>query len=188
MLAGLPAFLLKQMPFSAMVLFGVVMVAVSWMLRPNWRWLRDLAKPEDVNRRAIIGARHYFLTVFLLIVLFGLRHSVIATAGWLALAWGDGAAALVGGKRSARLPWSRHKTVSGFISCIALVYCAIFISYYWAYDELAWLSAPTIIYFGAVSLIIGVAESLETKLDDNYTVGLGTAALLFLGAAVFHLW
>ena len=171
-----------------MLLFGVVMVVGSWMLRPNWPWLRDLAKPEDVNRRAIIGARHYFVTVFLLIVLFGLRYNVIATAGWLALAWGDGAAALVGGKQSARLPWSRHKTVSGFITCIVLVYCAIVISYLWTYDELTWLSAPALVYFGAVSLIIGVAESLETKLDDNYIVGLGTAALLFVGTAVFHLW
>ena len=180
--------MLKQMPFTAMLLFGVAMVVGSWMLRPNWDWLRDLAKPEDINRRAIVGARHYFVTVFLLIVLFGLRYDVIATAGWLALAWGDGAAALVGGKQSLRLPWSRHKTVSGFISCIALVYCAIIISYAWTLDESTWLSLPALAYFGAVSLIVGVAESLETKLDDNYVVGLGTAALLFAGTAVFHLW
>ena len=158
------------------------------MLRPNWPWLRDLAKPEDVSSRAIIVARHYFVTVFLLIVLFGLRYNVIATAGWLALAWGDGAAALVGGKQSARLPWSRHKTISGFVSCIILVYCAIVISHLWTLDESTWLSASALIYFGVVSLIVGVAESLEAKLDDNYIVGLGTAALLFAGTAVFHLW
>ncbi len=82
MLAGFPAFLLKQMPFNGMLLFGVVMVVGSWMLRPNWPWLRDLAKPEDVNCRAIIGARHYFMTVFLLIVLFGLRYNIVAGLPW----------------------------------------------------------------------------------------------------------
>ncbi len=180
--------MLKQLPFSVMILFGAAMVVVSWMLRPKWRWLRELAKPEDVASRAFIGVRHYFVTVFLLIILFGLRHPVLATAGWLALAWGDGAAALVGGKDSLRLPWSRQKTVSGFIWCIILIYCAILISYLWTLADFTWLTAPALAYFGAVSLVIGVAESFKTPIDDNYIVGLGTAALLFTGTALLHIW
>lgn len=187
-LAGFPAFLLKQLPFNVMILFGVAMVAASWALRPKWRWLRELAKPEDVANRAFIGARHYFVTVFLLIVIFGLRYSAIATAGWLALAWGDGAAALVGGQRSPRLPWSRHKTISGFVTCVLLVYCAILIAYLWTLDDFAWFSPSALVYFAVVSLIIGIAESVKAPIDDNYIVGLGTAVLLFAGTALFHLW
>ncbi len=87
-----------------------------------------------------------------------------------------------------KLPWNRDKTVLGFFVCIALVYFAIVISYVWFDGASAWESWYAQVSFVSIAAIVSVAESLRLRIDDNYIVGLGTAALLFVGTAVFHLW
>ena len=185
-LAGFPAFLLKVLTLEQMMLFGVCMLVASWLLRPNWPWLRELAKPEDLDRRYIAGVRHYFVAVLALIVLFGARHSELATAGWLALAWGDGAAGLVGGK--VRLPWNPSKTLAGFLACILLIYLAIAASCAWSGAAADWMRWQVQVFIVLVAAAVSVAESLHLPMDDNYIVSLGTASLLYAGTALLHLW
>jgi phytol kinase len=112
-LAGLPSFLLAYVSYPIALACALAAVTAAFMLRPEHPWLRMLVKPEDIQQHRISGVRHYFIAVLILIAVFGLHHPLIAAAGWLALAWGDGAAGLVGRKDAMKLPWSSRKTVIG---------------------------------------------------------------------------
>lgn len=154
------------------------------------RLISLLAKPEDRERGYIAGVRHYFLTVFVLIVIFEfMKASFLATAGWLALAWGDGAAGLVGRRDSAKLAWSRRKTIIGFVSCIFFTFFAIAFAYFWnfwGFEKPEALLGPNILaMFGATAFLVALLESIDLPIDDNYVVGLGTALLLYLFFAIW---
>lgn len=185
MLAGFPAFILKYMPYSQIVALALAMAVVSFLLRPNWPFLRELAKPEDLAARGISGVRNYFVTVLLLAVLFGVRHPELVTAGWLALAWGDGAAGLIGSKDNAKLPWSRTKTIVGFVACGCFVYLAMLSALVWHYSAPGFLVTwPVQAALVAIALVMAVAESAALRLDDNYIVGLGTAGLMWVASFI----
>jgi dolichol kinase len=186
-LAGLPAFLLGYVGFGIAVTCALAAVVVAFMLKPNEPWLKMLAKPEDISRRRIDGVRNYFLTVFILIVLFDLRYPQIAAAGWFALALGDGAAGLIGRKDAVKLPWSGRKTIVGFLSCWAGVWLAVLIVFFLDCSAGLWVTWLGQVYIGLASLVVALLESVELPFDDNYTVGLSTALLLYAGALGFHL-
>jgi phytol kinase len=187
-LAGFPAFILKFLTPSQVFAFVLAMAVVSFLLRPNWPFLRNLAKPEDMAARGIRGVRNYFVTVLLLAALFGARYPELVTAGWLALAWGDGAAGLVGSKQNAKLPWSRTKTVVGFVACACFVYLAMISALIWHRSATGFLAAwPAQAALLAIALVIAAAESAEQRLDDNYIVGLGTAGLMWV-ASIMGVW
>ncbi len=180
-LAGLPAFALKFMPYPLIVLFAAVLFVFSLFLRPSYKILSPLVKEEDRRRGYIAGARNYFLTVFILCLFFAIYQPYFAIAGWLALAWGDGFAGLVGRKESVKVPWSKVKTLPGFISCLLFVFAAVIIAYLWAGVEgNTSLSLPLLLYFGFTSLIVAILESMETVVDDNFVVGIATSLLLLL--------
>jgi len=182
-LAGLPSFAFKFLPYWAQVSLAFGLLLFSLLLSPRLKFISALAKPEDRERGYIAGVRHYFLTVFLLVLIFGyLKASFVGLAGWLALAWGDGAAGLVGRRDSAKLPWSRRKTIVGFFSCIIFTFLAILITYVWLFWEAGFgaLLRPSLLaMFGATAFLVAIMESIDLPIDDNYVVGLGTAFLLF---------
>jgi len=184
-LAGFPAFILKFLTPGQMLAFTLAMAVASFLLKPSWPFLRELAKPEDLAARGIRGVRNYFVTVFLLAAVFGVRHPELVTAGWLALAWGDGAAGLAGAKENAKLPWSRNKTIVGFAACAGFIYLAMVSALLWhsaAAGFLATWQVQTALL--GTALIVAVAESMEFGLDDNYIVGLGTAMLMWVAAGL----
>ena len=166
-----------------------MLLLFSFLLTPKLKFVSPLAKPEDHERGYIAGVRHYFLTVFLLVLIFGyLNASFVGLAGWLALAWGDGAAGIVGRRDSAKLPWSRRKTIVGFFSCIIFTFLAIWLCYIWLFWETGFatlLKPSLLLMFGATAFLVAILESIDLPIDDNYVVGLGTAFLLFI---LFPTW
>jgi dolichol kinase len=167
---------------------------LAYLLRPKhaW-WLRYISKPIDRKRNVITGLRGYATVILLLVLLWPLLERIgiedakrYVMFGWLALAFGDGLAGLVGpGPTIARtVPWNRHKTWWGLMGCFAGVLAAHIISFGLPFPGLAPL--PLAVQFesaGAIAAIVALLESLDLQADDNYTVGLGAPLL----ACVTHL-
>jgi len=177
-LAGFPALLLRFLPWWGMIVLALLFLAGTWFLHPRHRLVSAFAKPEDRARGFLSGVRNYFLSVLLLVVVFGAFNGFYATVGWLALAWGDGAAGLIGGSESAKLPWSRKKPIVGLLAGILGVFIAIIVASCWSSASCAGLGTVRLVSFAALAIAIGLLESLELPLDDNFTVGLSTPALL----------
>ncbi len=187
-LAGFPAFLLPLVSYSGMVAGAIAALVIAILLKPDAPWLRAMAKPEDLKTRSINGARHYFATVLILIALCGARYPELAMAGWLALAWGDGAAGLVGGKEGVKLPWLQQKTAAGFITCWICVWLAVNAAFFAAGVNGTWTTAAGQAFICASALAVASLESWHLPFDDNYSVGLSAAALLFAGKLLINLF
>ena len=119
------------------------------------------------------GIFFYPLAVLLLLAFFPLP---LAAAAWAVMAWGDAAAALVGGAAGRpTLPWNRRKTLAGSLAFIgaALPGACLF---------LLWTRAPDFSWkFCVAAAVAGaLAESLPLPVNDNLVVPL--AAVLTLGA------
>lgn len=187
-LAGFPAFMLPLIGYSLMVTGALAALVAAMLLQPNSQWLRAMAKPEDFETRSINGVRHYFATILILVALFGLRYPELAMAGWLAMAWGDGAAGLVGPKEGLKLAWSKRKTVAGFVSCWICVWLAADAAFFAAGATGTWTEAGGQAFIAITALAVAFLESWKLPVDDNYSVGLGAAALLFIGKFTINLF
>lgn len=186
-LAGFPAFLLPHVSYSLAVAGAIAAFVAALLLRPNMPWLRAIAKPEDYNSRSIGGVRHYFATVLMLIALFGARHPELVMAGWLALAWGDGAAGIAGSKAGYKLPWANRKTALGFAACCLFVWLAANAAFFAAGASGAWTTPAGQGFLVATAVMVAFLESWSLPFDDNYSVGLGTAILLYAGKLMFSI-
>ena len=79
---------------------------------------RRLYRPIDEARGFPLGILLYPLAVLLLILVFSARLD-IAAAAWGILAFGDGAATLVGRRADGlRWPWNHDKTIAGSIAFV----------------------------------------------------------------------
>ncbi len=143
---------------------------------------RRLYRPADEARGFPLGIVLYPLAVLLLILAFPHRLD-IAAAGWGILAFGDGAATLVGRRIGGpRWPWNHEKTVAGttaFIVCGGA-----------AGVMLAWWTRPAIVPMPplaftiaaplAASVAAAMIETMATRLDDNVSVPAVAAAIMWL--------
>jgi uncharacterized protein (TIGR00297 family) len=120
-----------------------------------------------------LGIVLYPISVFLLIVIF--RHEpLIAAVGWIALAFGDGMATVIGRNLGGpRVPWNREKSLLGSLGFFEIALPA------------AWLATrvipgsdtlipPLMIVFVACGVAM-IVESLDTGIDDNLTVPFAAA-------------
>ncbi|MCC7479874.1 hypothetical protein IT575_15650 [bacterium] len=172
---------------------------LAYALRPNhaW-WLRYITKPEDRKRGEISGVRSYFVSILGLVVLWlaldfigaqqdplkllGLRLCMFA---WLSLALGDGLAGLVGPSpsRTRTVPWNKHKTWWGALGCLvgaAAAYAATMLltSRVYAQDP---VSLGSILLGSLVAgLFVAMAESRDSRIDDNYSVVFASALVMLL--------
>jgi uncharacterized protein (TIGR00297 family) len=123
----------------------------------------------------------YPASVLLLILVFHERLDIAATA-WAILAAGDGMATLVG-RRIGRggLPWNSEKSVAGTVAffCSASV-AGIFVAW-WCRPNVApqpdlWFSiaAPLV-----AALVAALVETIPIELDDNISVPVSAAAVLW---------
>ncbi len=147
---------------------------------------RRLYRPADDVRGFPLGILLYPLSVLLLTLIFPTRLD-IAAAAWAILAFGDGAATLVGRRSeetSGRLPWNRDKSVAGtlaFIVCGSVGGVA-----------LAWWVRPAItplppLVFTIVAPIVAAAiaamvETIPVRMDDNISVPVAAGAVLWLAS------
>ena len=172
--------------FLALMLRWVDPLQLSWLaaaglffnalVLPRLSGLGLWRQEEERSGRAP-GVVLYPLTVWLLLVVFA-RRPEVAAAGWGLLAFGDGAASLIGvawGRR--RLPWNPAKSWAGLTAYWLLGGGAVAVLVEWVapggYDaRFVWVISL------AVALVAALLESMPTRLDDNLAVPLIGALLM----------
>jgi uncharacterized protein (TIGR00297 family) len=141
---------------------------------------RRLFRPVDQARGFPLGILLYPLAVLLLILVFPLRLD-IAAAAWGILAFGDGAATLVGTRVGGRrLPWNADKTIAGSVG-FALFGAAGAIGLAW------WTRPPDSWWFVvlapiAAAIAAASVESLPVRLDDNLSVPFTAGVVLWIAS------
>lgn len=121
------------------------------------------------------GAVLYFFVLLVLILVFPLT---IVAAAWAILAWGDGAATLIGKHFKAKeLPWNKHKSYAGSLAFIFFGTVGAFILLQWMTPG---MSASQAFFLGAkATMVAALVESLPLKTNDNVTVTLTSALVLY---------
>ena len=162
---------------------------------------RRLYRPLDEARGFPLGILLYPLSVIILIVAFPDRPDM-AAAGWGILAVGDGAATLAGraAARSGpgalngrpdrvsaqRLPWNPDKTVAG--TTAFFVFGALAGAALACWTRPAVTPAPPLLFSLAAPVAAAAAaalvETIPVRLDDNISVPLVAAAVLWLTSLI----
>jgi len=141
----------------------------------------SLYRPADAARGFPLGILLYPLSVLLLILTFPHRLDIVAAA-WGMLAFGDGAATLVGRRvMSRRLPWNTEKTMAGTAAFIVAGGAAGILLAWWTRPAVT-PTAPWLFVIGApllAALAAGLVESMAVRLDDNLSVPVTAGAVLW---------
>jgi uncharacterized protein (TIGR00297 family) len=150
-----------------------------------------LYRPVDHARGIPLGIVLYPLAVLLLILVFRTRLDIAAGA-WAVLAFGDGAATLVGRRFDGRRwPWNPEKTVAGSLGFAACAALGAVVLVWWTAPSVT--PSPDLLYVlvapVAASVFAAAIETIPVRLDDNILVPIAAAVVLWLaslmtGAAV----
>jgi uncharacterized protein (TIGR00297 family) len=163
---------------------------------------RRLYRPADIARGFPLGILLYPLAVLLLTLAFPSRLDIVAAA-WAILAFGDGAATLVGratalnAKKkeghspgfaffSEPLPWNADKTVAGtsaFIVCGSVAGVALA---WWVRPAV--IPTPPVVFTVVAPIVAAIAaaavETIPVRLDDNLSVPATAGAALWVASLV----
>jgi len=206
--SGLFALLLRVTTWPQAALLAAVALVFNVVMLPRIGG-RRLYRPLDTARGFPVGILLYPFSVLLLTLIFRSRLDIVAAA-WAIMAFGDGAATLVGRATTwnakpakpakqdpslgfARfagfafhrpLPWNRDKTVAG---TVAFVVCGGL-----AGVALAWWTRPAVVPPPSMTFTIAaplvaaavaaLVETLPVRLDDNISVPATAAAVLWLAS------
>lgn len=141
-----------------------------------------LFRPDERPDGPPAGILLYPVSVLALILLFRERLD-LAAAAWAILAFGDGAATLVGrthGRHGRRWPWNPAKSLAGSAAFVLVAGPASVAAMLWVGHHLAvppplWLAVAAPL---AGTIMAMFAETLPVRLDDNVTVPAAAAATL----------
>lgn len=140
----------------------------------------SLYRPSDAARGYPLGILFYPLSILVLILAFPRRPDIVAAA-WGILAFGDGAATIVGTRTQGRhLPWNPDKTFAGSLAFIMAGGLAGTALAWWTRPAVSPLP-PLFFTLGAPALAAIAAagvESMRVRLDDNISVPIGAAIVL----------
>jgi uncharacterized protein (TIGR00297 family) len=177
---GAAALLLPFLPWYLSAILAAMAIVF------NIRLLRHLFgdrlhRGAELNTTLPAGLVLYPTSVLVLLLMFPSRPDIVA-ASWGILAAGDGAATLVGRRYGTRKwRWNRHKSVAGS--------AALFIAGGLAGSFLAWwcrqaiIPPPYLLFaIGApflAALVAAAAETVPIRLDDNVTVPMTAAVVLW---------
>ena len=206
--SGLFALLLRVLTGPQAAAMAVGALVFNLLLLPRLGG-RQLYRPIDHQRGFPLGIVLYPLAVLLLILLFPSRLD-IAAAAWGILAFGDGFATLVGRSRteetaetaktvehnpfsahsavsavpSGRIPWNADKSIAGTLSFMVCGGAAAVALAWWVRPSVAPLppmafaiAAPLV-----AALLAGLVETIPVRLDDNISVPLTAALVLWLAS------
>ncbi len=120
----------------------------------------------------------YPLVVLVLVVTF--RDSLhIAASAWMILAVGDGMATLAGMTMGGRkLPWNSEKSVAGSLAFVAFGTLAALGAWLFVGADRITYFSPFVIVASAV-FVAAIVESLPLNVDDNLTIPVASAFVLF---------
>ena len=156
------------------------------------KWSR-IARADVGTRDRASAILGYAVTVLATILIFP-AHIECGFAVLAVLAFGDGAATLVGKlARGPRLAWNREKTVAGLVGFIAVA-LPMTTLIYWGESNNLEQAGPAATWFQALCVALAgvlagaLAESLPMRLNDNLRVGVASAiAIVGAHAIVFGL-
>ncbi len=168
------AFLLKYTPrWQAVILLFVLLVATLIFI-PRMR-MRTYFYRHEENKYSQ-GAVLYFLVLLILVLVFPLY---IVAVSWAVLALGDGAATLVGRHLKCReLPWNRKKSYTGTLAFIIFGTAGALILLKWMMPELSYQTC--FIAAAKTAVVAAIIESLPLKINDNVSVAVTSAAVMYL--------
>jgi len=181
--SGAFAFLLRGLTWWEGAALAAFALAFNALVLPRVGG-RRLYRPVDRARGFPLGILLYPLAVLLLILIFSSRLD-IAAAAWGILAFGDGAATLVGQRVGGRRwPWNHDKTIGGSAAFVLCASAGGILLAWWTRPNVApppsfWfvLLAPIAAAFAA-----GAVETVPVRLDDNISVPAAAAAVLWLAS------
>jgi uncharacterized protein (TIGR00297 family) len=183
--SGAFAFLLRSLTWPQAASLAAAALAFNLFVLPRIGG-RRLYRPVDDARGFPVGILLYPLAVLLLVLAFS-RRLDIAGAAWGVLAFGDGAATLAGQSVGGRhWPWNREKTVAGTIGFVVCGGAGAVV--------LAWWIRPSVVPLPplwfmtvaplAAAVIAALVETMPVRLDDNISVPLTAAAVLWLASVM----
>ena len=151
--------------------------------------IKDPAAVQSMSRtgdpREILRGPLFYGIVFIALTLIYWKDSLIGIPALMVMCGGDGIADIVGRRvRSPRLPWSREKSLAGFLSVFLggwVLTLFVFVVYIW----MGAFSGPMTRFLlptGIIALVAAFVESLPFKDIDNLTV---TLAAVITGWLVF---
>ena len=147
---------------------------------------RAIVRPADAMRGYPLGILLYPLAVLLLILAFPHRLDIAGSA-WGIMAFGDGAATLVG-RRWGRHPlaWNPVKTVEGLCAFVGAGAAAGIGLAWWIAPAVA--GPPDVVFIvlapAIAAVAAGLAETVPITLDDNITVPASAGAALWFASLV----
>src|SRR4029453_9074139 len=157
----------------------------------NIRLLKTIAgdrlhRPEERQQAVPAGLVLYPTSILLLLLLFPGRPDIVAGA-WGVLAVGDGAATLAGRRYGVRKwPWNPQKTVAGSVVLALAGGTAGPFLCWWCR---AVIIPPPYLWFSlgapmAAAVVAAAIETVPIRLDDNLSVPLSAAAVLWAASLV----
>jgi len=146
----------------------------------------ELYRDRESSRRFTSGIVLYPAAIFVLLYLFPDRRDIVAAA-WGVLAFGDGMATIVGRRlEGPRIPWNREKTIAGSAALVLFGGAAGAFLCWWCRPVIvpppyAWFT------FGmpfVAALAAAAVETIPIKLDDNVSVPVTAAAILWWSSLI----
>jgi dolichol kinase len=147
---------------------------------------RAIIRPADASRGYPFGILIYPVSVLLLILAFPARLDIAASA-WGILAFGDGAATLVGRRWGRhRLAWNPDKSVEGLLAFVVAGGAAAVFFAWWTAPSVTPRPAMTFILAAPIlaAVAAGLVETVAIALDDNISVPATAGAVLWLCSLV----
>lgn len=182
--AGLPAFALRFLSWPAALALALGLLLFNLLVWPRVGG-RALWRARERRRGVAPGVLAYPAVLVLAVLLF--RHRLeLAAATWALLAFGDGAAALVGRRLPlGRLPWNRAKSWGGSVAYWLVGWAASGAALVWTAPGRGGL--PSVLAAGCLGALVGaLVESLPGSVDDNWTaplLGAGVTGLVLADPA-----
>jgi uncharacterized protein (TIGR00297 family) len=182
---GAAALLLRYLHWWQAIVFAAAAVVFNLYLLRRITGSR-LHRPDERHHDMPAGLVLYPTSILLLLLMLPSRPDIVAAA-WGILAAGDGAATLAGVRYGRRKwAWNRRKSVAGSL--------ALFVAGGLAGAFLAWWCRPAVIpppywWFSIgvpvlAALAAAAVETVPIRLDDNLSVPLTAAAVLWAGSLV----
>ncbi|MFA6322726.1 MAG: hypothetical protein WCX71_04605 [Candidatus Buchananbacteria bacterium] len=169
-LAFLLKFLVRWQAAVLLLLLLIFTLAIVPKLRFKNYFYRHFEKKYSE------GAVLYFLVLFVLVLIFPLY---IVAASWAILALGDGSATLIGKHFKCReLPWNRHKTIAGSLAFFIFGTLGAVVLLKWMLPDLSFWAALVVAVKSVI--IAALVESLPLRINDNVTVTVTSAVVMYL--------
>ena len=176
-------FLLRFLPYPWLLVLSVGSILYGIFGRDLL--VKGTHRPDELARGYSRAKIAYAVSVLVLLLVFR-GHLYLVAAGWTVMSIGDAASNLVGRKFGThRLPWRRGMTLEGSAAFCAAAFPAAFgmMLYVSTGRQTEALTVPAALALAAAAAVTGaVAETISYRLEDNLTVPLGSAGVVWLAS------